>query len=146
MVSRWQSPQREIGVECVCRVVYTVKYKSGLTNGVWIAYNGGVRREWRSGNVGAFQAHVESSILSSRTTLPPSAIALGGFCCHTCGRITVHAECRHDYIHTPRAMAGATSNTNSTPMAWIRNRRRICWNSVSGSASMPSSSIPPQRI
>ena len=24
-------------------------------------------REWRSGNVGAFQAHVESSILSSRT-------------------------------------------------------------------------------
>lgn len=25
-------------------------------------------REWRSGNVGAFQAHVESSILSSRTS------------------------------------------------------------------------------
>ena len=31
-------------------------------------------REWRSGNVGAFQVHVESSILSSRTKPTASSI------------------------------------------------------------------------
>lgn len=31
-------------------------------------------REWRSGNVGAFQVHVESSILSSRTKLTTPSI------------------------------------------------------------------------